>query len=164
MLFALLIAASSGLMAQKFGHLNSGNILIQIPETHLADSLLKIYQDSLVEIGSVQAKQLEADYRAFAKEYQNGNVPPVQAQQKQDEFQKRQDALGEYQDTVIQLVGMKRQELIGPILERLQEIINQIGKEGNYTMIFDTSVYNTILFARNSDDLEDLVKAKLGIQ
>jgi outer membrane protein len=46
----------------------------------------------------------------------------------------------------------------------LQDAINEIGKEGKYTMIFDTSIFNTILFARDSDDLEPLVKGKLGIK
>lgn len=160
----LLISAASGLKAQKFGHLNSGNLLIQLPETAKADSLLKIYQDSLVVLGRARADSLDAEYLAFAKEYQAGNVPPIKAQQKQDEFQKRQEALSRYQDEVVALVAGKREKLLGPILQRLQDAINEIGKEGKYTMIFDTSIFNTILFARDSDDLEPLVKGKLGIK
>lgn len=164
LIIMLFIAIASQAEAQKFGHLNSGNILVQLPETFVADSLLKIYQDSLVVIGSVRADSLEAEYMAFAKEYQAGNVPPIKAQQKQDEFRKRQEELAQYEDAVIELVAKKREKLIGPILQNLQVAINEVGKEGGYTMIFDTSTFNTILFAQEGDDLEPLIKAKLGIK
>jgi outer membrane protein len=50
------------------------------------------------------------------------------------------------------------------LLDRVQQAINEVGKEGGYNMIFDTSVFNTILFAMDSNDIEPLVKAKLGIE
>ncbi len=164
LLVALLVFLASGLNAQKFAHINSGNILVQLPETHVADSLLKIYQDSLIAIGDARADSLEAEYMAFAKEYQAGNIPPVQAQQKQDGFQKRQEQLAQFEDEIINLVAIKRQTLIGPILETLQTAIDEVGEEGQYTMIFDTSIFNAILFAQDADDIEPQVKAKLGIK
>ena len=149
--------------AQKFGHINTGNLLMQMPETKAADSLLKIYQDSLVAIGQVKGKAFQEEISAFAKEYQEGNLTPVVAQKKQTELQQKKDALEALQGEVIDLVGNKREALLAPILDKVQEAINSVGKEGNYTMIFDTSIFNTILFAQESDDLEGIVKKKLGI-
>ena len=163
LLLVLLVSATSVLKAQKFGHLNSGNILVQLPETLVADSLLKIYQDSLITIGQAKGKTLQDEYMAFAREYQGGNVPPVKAQEKQDEFQRRQEELGKYEEEVIAMVSARRENLIGPILEKLHTAINEIAKEGGYTMIFDSSIFNTILFSNDTDDLEPMLKAKLGI-
>jgi outer membrane protein len=160
----LAMVAVVGANAQKFGHLNSGNLLVQMPETKVADEQLKVYQDSLVKVGQDRAKKLQEDYNLFAQAYQAGNVPPIEAQKKQAEFQQKQDELAQYEEEVMQMVGKRREELISPLLDRVQAAINEVGKEGSYTMIFDTSVFNTILFAKDSDDIEPKVKAKLGIE
>jgi len=150
--------------AQKFGHINIGNILMEMPHTLAADSLLKVYQDSLVAIGGVQANALQADIAAFSQEYNAGNLTPVASQTQQEALQKRRDEILAYEDVIRAAVAKKREELLGPILEKVQTAINEVGKENGYTMIFDTSVFNTILFARDADDIGLLVKTKLGLQ
>jgi outer membrane protein len=164
MLLCLFAAGSGTLTAQKFGHLNTGNLLVSMPETKVADDKLKIYQDSLVKIGEEKAKALEADFMAFMKLYNEGGVPPVEAQKKDAEFKKRQQDLANLEEQVIAEVTRKREELLAPIVERVDKAIKAVGKEGGYTMIFDTSIFNTILFAQESSDVEPLVKQKLGVQ
>jgi len=161
--FVLLVLALS-VNAQKFGHLNSGNLLVQLPETKVADDQLKVYQDSLVTIGEEKAMKLEEEFNAFALEYRQGNIPPATAQKKQAEFQQKEAELEALEEEIVGLVSAKREELIGPILEKVQAAINEVGKEGGYTMIFDTSIFNTILFNLEDDDIEPKVKAKLGLE
>ncbi|MCF8247399.1 MAG: OmpH family outer membrane protein [Saprospiraceae bacterium] len=163
-LLLLATAISFQLQAQKFGHLNTGNLLIQIPSTKTADEQLQALQDSLVTAGEAHAKAAQAEYVAFAKEYQAGNVPPAEAQKKQAEFEKKEQELAQLEDEIAAKLAKKRQELLGPILEQLEKAVNEVGKEGGYTMIFDTSVFNSILFAKDSDDIEPFVKAKMGIK
>lgn len=152
------------LHAQKFGHLNTGNLLIQIPSTKTADDQLKVLQDSLVAAGQAHAKAAQEEYVAFSKEYQAGNVPPAEAQKKQAAFENKEKELAQLEDEISAKLAKKRQELLGPILDQLEKAVNEVGKEGGYTMIFDTSVFNSILFAKDSDDIEPLVKAKMGIK
>ncbi|MBK9018402.1 MAG: OmpH family outer membrane protein [Saprospiraceae bacterium] len=163
-LLFLMVVVTGQVQAQKFGHLNSGNLLIQIPATKAADEKLKTLQDSLVTVGEAQAKIAQEEYAAFVKEYQGGNVPPAMAQKKQAEFEKKEQELAQLEDNIAAQLANKRKELLGPILDELEKAVNEVGKEGGYTLIFDTSVFNTILFARDSDDVEPLVKAKMGIK
>jgi outer membrane protein len=156
------LAFATVLQAQKFGHLNSGNILAEMPGAKAADESLKVFQDSMVTIGEERASKLQAEFEEFYQKYQSGDVPPAEAQKKQAEFQQREQELAQYEQEVIDKVAKKRQELIAPILAQLQDAINAVGKEGGYTMIFDVSVFNTILFAKDSDDIEALVKAKIA--
>jgi outer membrane protein len=158
------LSAGVSANAQKFGHINIGNLLVQLPETKTADAQLKVYQDSLVAIGEAQAKKLQEDVSAFATEYRQGTITPAVAQQKQAEFQKRESDLQAMEEAIVNQMSAKREELIAPLLEKVQNAIDQIGKEGGYTMIFDTSVFNAILFAQNTDDIEPMLKSKLGIQ
>ena len=162
---ALLAFNASTVFAQKYGHLNSGNLIAQLPETKSADSNLRAYQEQLIKKGESMAKTFEAEYTAFAKEYQGGTVTPAVAQAKEKEFRKKQEEIMQYEQKVINDVAKKREELYTPILEKVQNAIDAVGKEGNYAMIFDTSVIanNPIVFAAEADDLMPKVKAKLGM-
>ncbi|MCC6723204.1 MAG: OmpH family outer membrane protein [Saprospiraceae bacterium] len=161
---ALLLAFfSNNLLAQKYGHVNTGNLLVLIPATKAADEKLKAIQDSLVADGQARAKKVQEEYMAFAKLYQEGNVPPAEAQKKQAEFEAKEKELAALEDAIAATIAKKRDELLGPILDKLEKAINDVGKEGGYTMIFDTSIFNALLFAADSGDVEPLVKAKLGI-
>lgn len=164
-LFALTIALlAMNVSAQKFGHLNVGNLLLLMPETNAANDSMKVFQDSLVNTGESRAKAVEAEIQAFVKEYQAGNLTPAQSQKQQAELEAKRKVILDYEQEVAQLVAQKREMLLGPILEKLQQAINDVGKEQGYYMIFDTSVINAILFAKESDDVTPLVKAKLAIE
>ena len=167
MLMAFLAMTAANLQAQKFGYLNSGNILAIMPGVEDSDKALKVYQDSLITVGEEKAAALKKEFEAFAAEYQDGNVPPIKAQQMQEEFQKREQELVQYEQVIFNLVNERRQVLLEPLIGKLQEAIDAVGNEGNYTMIFEigssAAGFSAILFAPEADDLSDSVKAKLGI-
>jgi len=153
----------TSVMAQKYGHVNSGNIIAQLPETKAADSQLIAYRDQLVKKGEEMATAVQTEYQAFATEYQGGGVTPVEAQKKEAYFQAKQQELAQYEQKVMQDMEKRRTELYQPILERVQTVLDEIGKEGGYSMIFDTSILagNPILFAEDSVDLNAQVIAKM---
>ena len=68
-----------------------------------------------------------------------------------------------YEQEVQSKIIAKQEELLKPILEKVQNAITAVGKEGGYLFIFDVSVPNTILFADEPLDVTNAVKAKLGI-
>lgn len=160
-LFVGIFATSS--FSQKFGYVNSAAILVKVPATKSADETLKTYQDDLVKKGEEMAKKLQAEYKTFAKAYQGGTMPPVEAQKKQQALEKQQQDIVAYEQEVLTKLEQKRQELFEPILKRVEEAIQSVGKEGGYTFIFDTSVPNTILFVEEKDDVSSIVMAKLGL-
>ena len=41
--------------------------------------------------------------------------------------------------------------------------VEQVAQENNFQLIFDTSMFNAVLFAAESEDVMPMVKAKLGI-
>lgn len=148
---------------QKFGHLNSGNLLEQLPEVAVADSLLTKYQDSLSMKGQKMIEKFEIDYKAYIEEANKGTLPPVQAQQKEAALQKQQQDLEAYRNEMDEKLTIRRQAYLKPILAKVDVVIKAIGKENNYAFIFDTSTGGT-LFALESEDITALVKAKLGLK
>jgi outer membrane protein len=168
MLLTLLSLTATNLQAQKFGHLNSANILAFMPGVKESDVALKEYQDSLVTVGEDKAAQLKKDFDEFMVEYNQGNVPPIRAQQKQEEFQKREQELVQYEQVIYNNVNQRREELLAPLIDKLQDAINEVGKEGGYNFVFETgasaSGFSALLFAPEADDISELVKSKLGMQ
>ena len=159
----LLFTTSTAMFAQKFGHLNSGNLLTQLPEVKQADETLASYQKELINKGEQMAKTLETKIQAYVQDAQSGKLAPVEQQKQEATLEKERQAILSYEQEVIQKVEQKRQELLAPVVEKVNKAIQEVGKENGYTMIFDTSIMNAILFVEESDDILSLVKAKLGI-
>lgn len=147
--------------AQKYGHLNFGNLLSSLDETQAADSTLANYQDQLVAKGEEMAKKWQQKAQAFAKKAQAGELPPVKQQEQQQKLEEERAKILEYEQDVSKKVQQRRKELLEPIIAKVEAAIDDVAKENGYVMIFDTSVFNAILFAEESDDVMELVKAKL---
>ena len=149
--------------AQKFGYLNLGNMVVQMPETAQADKDLKVYQDGLIAEGTALAEAFAKELAAYEEAaYVKKELSPIDMQKREAELTKKRDDILKKEQEVVQLIANKRQDLMRPILEKLGKAIKEVGKEGGYTFIFDASIQNTILFAKDGDDVEALVKAKLG--
>lgn len=163
LLLFILAASISTSFAQKYGHLNTGNLLEQMTEVKSADSEMEAYQKQLITKGEEMAKAFEAKYRKFAGEVQQGIHSPVQQQKLETELQKEQQAIVDYEQEVRQKVAQKREQLLGPILDKVNTAISNVGKEQGYAMIFDSSIPNVLLFVEDADDVIGKVKAKLGM-
>lgn len=147
--------------AQKFGHINSSNLLELLPETKVANSELEGYKIQLEKALEAKVKAFEAEVQVYITE--RPTLAPKVAQEKEAALaQKEQDLYKERQEGE-QKVMQKREELLKPIFEKADTAIKAIGKEGGFQMIFDSSTFNVLLFAEDSADIMPLVKAKLGL-
>ncbi len=149
--------------AQKMGYTNSAAILVEMPETKQADSQLQALQTQLEAQGKKKAEAFQAAYEKYMQDVQSGVLSAVQDQQRQQELQKMQQELQAFEQEAYEKIGKKREELYGPILDKLQKAIDEVGKENGYAFIFDVSTLNFILFAEEADDVTSLIKAKLGM-
>lgn len=149
--------------AQKLGHINIGNIIADMPEAAKADSTLILYQKQESSKGDTLAKIFQKEYQVFVEAYNAGTLSPSQAQKRQEELRKNQAIIQNYAEEVRQKVEVLRKQLLQPILNQLDDIIRNIGKEGKYDIIFDASS-GVFLFAQDSEDVAPLVRKKLGLK
>src|SRR5688500_16784849 len=89
-----LFAASLGLQAQKFGHINSALIIEQHPRVSAANAQLEGFQKLLSDSFAIKVKAFEDKYRLFMEEASKGTLSQVASQNKQVELQAEQQALG----------------------------------------------------------------------
>lgn len=163
-LFATVFTALSTLSAQtapaKYGHMNLGNLLDELPETKKADDELKLFTDKLKMKDDSLVQSFQADVKKLQDQY--NDLAPVQFQQRKAELEKRQAAIQAFEADAEKQVAARRDELLKPILTRLNDAIKAVAKENGYLMIFDTST-GSMLFAADTEDVTALVKKKLGM-
>ena len=159
----LFLTFSVGLFAQKYGHLNSGNLLAAMPKTKQAESKLSAYQKELGAVTDQLQTTLDKKAKAFEAEYLEGTLSKIIAEQRYAELQKEQESILKRRQEDEQKVLKKREDLVRPIFTDVENAIKAVGKENGYTFIFDTSIFNAVLFVEESDDVTNLVKKKLGL-
>ncbi|HRW74250.1 MAG: OmpH family outer membrane protein [Lewinellaceae bacterium] len=148
--------------AQKVGHVHSLQLLSQLPEIAVADSLLGVFQQGLQMKGDSMLTTLQTDYQAYVKEAQSGTLSQIQAQTKEAALQKQQQALQEFEQASQQLILAQRQSLYDPILNKVDAAIKEVGREEGYQMIFDSSV-QAMVYTSGAEDIMLKVMAKLGL-
>lgn len=162
---ALVLSALATLTGQeRYGHLNFGNLIAQMPEAIAANDSLEIIQAQMVARGEAMAAQFQRDATAFIKQVQGGNLTPVQQQTQQQALEKRQVEIQNFEQEIIQTIGAKRNQMLEPIVSRAEGAIESVAKENGFVMIFDTSVFNAVMYAAETEDIMPMVKEKLGIE
>ncbi len=163
----LLIGLSTALAAQnstyKYGHINLGNLLEELPQTAEAEAKLRVLADSLNRQDSLLTADFQAAYLRLKKEYDEGMLTPVQVQQRQAELEKQRNDIQAFEENAQRMIETKRSELLEPIIRRVNEAIQVVAKREGYAMIFDIGS-GALLFAIETIDITPLVRKELGLQ
>lgn len=152
----------SSVQAQKFGYINTQELLTGMPELKIADIQLQALQNELLSKGEEMVVKFETEYKAYMTEANSGTLSKVQMQQKEEVLIAKQEEIKKYENEIQEKLGMKREELYKPILDKVKAEIEKLGKEGSYTMIFDSSA-GMILHAAESENLMSVLKTRLGV-
>ncbi len=148
--------------AQRFGYLNSQNLLAEYQEVKDADKQLQTYQEQITKQFEGKAKALEAKFAQYVADMQAGKIPQNEAPATEAALQKERNELLALEQKLAGDVTKKRQDLLAPILRKVDDAIRAVGKENGFQFIFDESI-GAILFDENAEDVMPLVKAKLGL-
>ncbi|MFZ9045544.1 MAG: OmpH family outer membrane protein, partial [Cyclobacteriaceae bacterium] len=76
-----------------------------------------------------------------------------------------QQSLQEFQVNAEQSMIKKRNDLLEPAVEKIGNAIKEVAEENNYTHVFSAGSpgFDVLLYAREEDDISDLVLTKLGV-
>jgi len=159
----LVIAVATTGSSQKYGHINSQEIIAAFPEVKAADSEVESYSNQLIQKGQAMMKEYEASYQDYASKANSGELSQLQMQQAEQALGAKQQEIQKYEVEVQNMIAQKKQETYQPLLDKIQAVIVEVGKEQGYTMIFDSSSLGMV-YTKESEDIMDVVKARLGIQ
>lgn len=162
LLFMLLMLAPVATFAQKFGHVNSAEIIQAMPEYNTAkteiEALAKQYEADL--------KSMQDEYTKKAEDYEKNKatLPENIKQRREQELteigQKIQQS---YQDNQ-QALAKAQQEKMQTITTKVLDAVKSVGQAGGYVYIMDLTAGVPYISTTLSTDVTSQVKAKLGLK
>jgi outer membrane protein len=149
----------------KIGYTNAEYILSNMPEAKEIEAELKDYESQL----TAQLESKRRDFETKLAEYQRtaeNMIPEVRAD-KERELQGLQQSIQKFQQDAQVSLQRKSSELVSPVFKTIQDAIDKVAKDNGYTHIFNSGQpdvgLNILLYARDEDDISNLVLKELGI-
>ena len=162
LLFMILMLTPIAVMAQKFGHVNTQDIIQAMPESTKAkneiDALQKQYEADLKSMQDELQKKSQ-DYEANEKTLPD-NIKQRRQQELQEMYQKIQQS---YQDNQ-QALAKASQEKMSAITAKVVDAIKQVGDAGGYVYIMELNGGIPYISNTLSTDVTAQVKTKLGLK
>ncbi len=163
-LLALALFLGANSFAQnkiKLGHIDSMELLKQMPGRDSAQKILENYSKTLEKQVTAMQTELENKYNDYVAN--QATMSQLIQQTKMKELQDLQARIEAFQTSAQKDLQDKEKELIQPIIDKAKKGIEETAKENGYTYVFDSSV-GVLLYFENSDDIMSLVKKKLNIK
>lgn len=147
--------------SNKFGHINSAELLGLMPERKAAAAKM----DSITKDVEKQLQEMMTEYRAKQEKYSSEapKLSELVKKDKEEELTSLGTRIQNFQQQAQQSLEQQEQALIEPIVNKAKKAIEQVAKENGYTYVFDTSA-GSLLFWEESDNILASVKKKLNLQ
>ncbi|MBQ1886173.1 MAG: OmpH family outer membrane protein [Bacteroidales bacterium] len=148
--------------AQKFGHINSQEIVALMPERDEAYTKLQAFGKELNETIS----SMQTDYQTKLKEYNekvstwNESIKKT----KEDELNSLMQRIRQFSEQAEQDFNSRQETLLTPVMKKAQDAIDKVAKAQGLAYVFDLASGAIIYIDEaNTVNLLPLVKAELGI-
>ena len=159
-LIAVMALVSSAAFAQKFAHVNFNELIYLMPEAEQANATMVAAQNEAQEV----YQSMMDEYQKKATEYQQKASTWTQAirESKEKELDDVQQRIMDFQQSIQQELSAKQNELMAPIVQKAQDTVSRLAKEGGYIYVFDV---NTALYVdeNQSTDLTRQARRALNI-
>lgn len=145
--------------AQKYGHVNSSEILETMPGIDSLQIKLKMFQEDLQSMYESMMTEYQQKKDKFDREV--GTMSSAVRQVREKELEDLGMRIQEFQANAQDDLEEKQYELAKPFQDAIQNAINKVAKDHGYAYIFDTKI---LLYYNNGDDITPMVKKELGIK
>ena len=142
LLLAIMIALPMSVFAQKFGTVNTADLMESLPE-------MKTVQEQMTAASNKYQDEFTKLQEEFNKKYQ--------------EFQGLEESTPQtIKERRMQEMQEPDAKIMAPIQENVMKAIQSVGSEGKYTFIFENGM--SLYTGADVTDVTPLVKARLGIK
>jgi outer membrane protein len=155
------------LMAQnatelKFGHVNSQEILMLLPEVKEAEKQLEIMSKSYEN----ELEKMNVEYETKVQDFIKNSKDMEEEIKKirQSEIISLEQRITLFKQTANESLQKKQEALLNPIVEKVQKAIKQVGEENGFIYIFDLKVPTLLYYSAKSIDVTPLLKKKLNLK
>jgi outer membrane protein len=163
--FALMLGSSA--MAQvKIGYTNVEAVLANMPDSKLVEKQLETYQKKLSANLKIKDDYVKQKYQEYLDLRERGTMTPEEQQRREAELLKLDEEVQKLAADAEYDLMAKQQELMEPILEKLQNAINAVAKAQGFTYVLNQTTsagVSTILYGPEENDITEAVFKQMGI-
>lgn len=164
--FAIMLIIPMGVFAQsvKFGHIFSQEVIVLMPEYTKAVSDVQALEKKYTEEMQRTNEEFTKKYQELQQAMSEGTLPANIQERRQKEVQEMAERSEQFQQEAYQQLQKTQQELMAPIMKKVDDAIKAVGQEENMVYIFDLS-RTAIPFVNDklSTDITAKVKTKVGL-
>ena len=161
-LVLLLLIAPMSMFAQKFGYINSKDIIQLMPEFSKAQKEIQDLEKMYTDDFNALRTELEKKGTEFEK-LQKDSVPENILKRRYEELMQLEERLRQYSQDITANLQKAEAEKMMAIQKSLLDVLDAVGREGSYICIFDLAGGMPYVSTTLCDDLSAKVKARLGI-
>jgi outer membrane protein len=152
------VASPASAQAQRIAYLNSQAIIAETPGATEAQAAIQQEAQRLQQ----RIQVLEDSMNALIADYQRQSVllSPEEKKRREEALGARQQAFAQRVQILREEAQNRQQELMRPIMSRVEEVIEAVRTEGSYGIIFDTES-GAMVSADTTLDLTSQIIARL---
>jgi len=158
--FVAIAAFANAQASPKFGHIDSQELLLSMPERADAEKKVQDFAKTLENT----LKTMTTEYQAKLADYQTKEAAMTKTEKEtvEGEIMQLQQRIQDFQVSAQEKIKKQEAELLQPMIDKAKKAIEDVGKENGFTYIFDSSVGATVY--NNGENILPKVKAKLGLK
>jgi len=153
-----ILACIGTLSAQKIGFINTDEILNEIPEYVAAQSQLNALSDKYKATIDAELEKVEKLYQNYQSNRNTMNA--AQRQNAENEIISKERVVQEKQKIYFGedgIMAKKVEELLTPIRNDVDKVIEEVAKLGGYDLIVDLAALQGVVYKNESLDLTQFV-------
>jgi outer membrane protein len=140
----------------KIGYINSQSILAQTPGAAEAQS--QFDQDMAGYRTEVEGLATELETLVQQYEQQQAMLSPSAKQQREADIRTKQAAYQERLAAIDQRAGQRQQELVQPVMDRINQTIEVVRAEGSYSLILDVAAGGVVAADPALDLTQEIIR------
>ena len=146
---------------QKFAYLNSQMIVQSAPGAQEVQAAIQQEQQRLAS----RLQAFDDSNAVMIADYNKQSVllSPDEKKRREDQILQRQQSWGQRAEILQQEAASRQQELLDPVMKRVEDVIEAVRKEGNYAIIFDAAS-QAMVAADTTLDLTSTIIERLQAQ
>jgi outer membrane protein len=160
LLIASFFVFSGEIFAQKYGHVNTQEVVESMPEFKQLNAAV----DKKTKDAQTKVQQMYNAYQEKVKEVNQYGASMMEAvlAEKKKEIDSLQQSIGIYQQTAGTEIQSYKEKLFKPLFDKYHKIVAAVAKENGYTYVFDTGSGSLLYYPETTGDITGLVKKKIG--
>lgn len=160
-LLALMFMMPMSMMAQKFGHFNSQEIIPAMPEYTSAEAELKTLATQMEDDMKRMQEEFQTKYEDYEK--QRDALPENIRTRRESELQQMRERFQQAYEDNQQEMQKKQSELMGAISQKVSTVVKKIGDTQGFVYIMDISMGIPYISNTLSTDITPEIKKELGL-